>query len=1213
MQPQTNRRKLSTDTLFYLFIASFFAIALVSSYLAIGERVRNTTVNFQKQTTSAQAENAALSIGSYVDDRILFLQDLAKHPLLTSAVMATLDSKENLVDFLNSLLILGQNESIYLLNILGEPIYSPKNQPLNIDLENETWFEDILSGNKPWAILKHRKNEQWQFSIAVSVNYNGASEGVLLVHFAKDISTLFAKQELGASIKIKGDYLDYSSLQETIEYQKVGTQIAGQSQLTVEYYIDKQGLTSEVNDVIQSIFIGLSIAFLVVFMLLFWLGKKFFINPLKAVKQSEKELRDEQNRNRVLLKALEVSPVGVTVADATKTDMPIIYSNNAFLNITGYNEDEVLGKNHRILAGPKTNPATVQKIATALKNNENIKVEIQNYTKGGVPFWNEVAIAPVFDEQNNLTAFVGVENDISEKIRREQELSETARQLELVVDSTEVGIWDWRVQTGELSLNERWAEILGYTLDELQPITIDTVEHLIHPDDIQLSSHQLEKYCSKANDRYSCELRMKHKNGRWTWLLDASKVVEWDNDGNPVRIIGTHLDITEQKLSEESLVKAKNEAEQASIAKSEFLANMSHEIRTPMNGVIGMTNILIDSGLSQQQLDYANTVKNSADSLLTIINDILDFSKVESGKLELESVDFNMGQLIDEVGTALSMRAHEKHLELICPASPIIDQWFNADPSRIRQILVNLIGNACKFTEKGEIAVFYESNQITTNTSKIKIKVVDTGIGLDAEQQTRLFERFSQADGSTTRKYGGTGLGLSISRQLVELMGGEIGVDSQPGKGSTFWISLTLPHATPETITQPIEALQNKKILVIDPNETNLNLLGDILTSWKIEHELTPTAETGFEKLKAAATNKTPFDITIINQELPDMDAIEFATRCKHEPQLASNKLLVQTVSNQNFDKERFDKNSLHHLIAKPINQSQLFNKLLDLVQVKQQNTSIKPTTHKKTAQSFNGKVLLVEDNITNQAVARALLEQLGLKIDVAANGEEALAALDMIQYDLVFMDCQMPVMDGYEATRAIREERKFKELPIIAMTANAMAGDREKCLQAGMSDYISKPINAERLIQALNHWLPDDKKSTPNKEQGTYNTEDKQLVWDRASALKRLMMNDKLLVKVLEAYLQNSAELIENTQHAFRNQQWEELRQQAHNMKGMALNLSAPQLNDICKKLEIEAADENQEALEKMLPEFVTTANALSDEFEKYLSKYEHIVSQEN
>jgi len=1212
MQPQTNRRKLSTDTLFYLFIASFFAIALILSYVAIGERVRETTVNFQKQTTSAQAENAALSIGSYVDDRILFLQDLAKHPLLTSAVMATLDSKENLVDFLDSLLILGQNESIFLLNIVGEPIYSPNNQGLNLDLENEEWFEDILSGNKPWAILKHRKNDQWQLSIAVSVNYNGASEGVLLVHFAKDISTLFAKQELGTGIKIRGDYLDYSSLTDTIKYQKVGTQIAGKTQLTVEYYIDQQGLTSEVNDVIQSIFIGLSISFLVVFILLFWLGKKFFINPLKAVKQSEKELRDEQNRNRVLLKALEVSPVGVTVADATKSDMPIIYSNNAFLNITGYNEEDVLGQNHRILSGPKTNPATVQKIATALKNNEKIKVEIQNYTKDGKPFWNEVSIAPVFDNQNNLTAFVGVENDISEKIRREQALTETARQLELVVDSTEVGIWDWKVQTGELSLNERWAEILGYTLNELQPITIETVEHLIHPDDIQLSSHKLEKYCSNTNDRYSCELRMKHKNGQWTWLLDASKVVEWDNDGNPVRIIGTHLDITEQKLSEESLLKAKNEAEQASIAKSEFLANMSHEIRTPMNGVIGMTNILLDSGLNQQQLDYANTVKNSADSLLTIINDILDFSKVESGKLELEAVDFNMGQLLDEVGTALGTRAHEKNLELICPASSITDQWFNADPSRIRQVLVNLIGNACKFTEKGEVAVFYQSKQITTNTSKIVIKVVDTGIGLDAEQQTRLFERFSQADGSTTRKYGGTGLGLSISRQLVELMGGEIGVDSQLGKGSTFWISLTLPHATPELITLPTDALHNKRILVIEPNETNLNLLGDILTSWTIEHEQTSKAETGLERLKAAAVDKTPFDICIINQNLSDMDAIEFAARCKHEPLLADTKFLVQTVSNQTFDKSKYDKNGLHHLIAKPINQSQLFNKLLDLVQVKQQNTSVKPS-NKKAAHSFNGKVLLVEDNITNQAVARAVLEQLGLKIDVAANGEEALSALSLIKYDLVFMDCQMPVMDGYEASRAIRQNQKFKELPIIAMTANAMAGDREKCLQAGMSDYISKPINADRLIAALNHWLPNGQKFKSNEEQDGNELEDNQLVWDQDSALKRLMMNDKLLVKVLEAYLENSAELVESTQQSFRDQQWEELRQQAHNMKGMALNLSAPQLNDICKKLEIEAADQNQEALEKILPEFVTTANALSNEFEKYLSNNEPIVSQEN
>ncbi|WP_415903523.1 response regulator [Neptuniibacter sp. QD29_5] len=1078
MQLRKRGLKLSTDTLFYLFIASFFAIALTSSYIAIGERVRDITIDFQNRTTSAQAANAATSIGNYVDDRILFLQDLAKNPLLTSAVMATLDSEENLVDFLDSLLILGQHESVFLLNIIGEPIYRPSNQTLSLNLENEPWFEEILNGERPWVILKHRENEQWHFSIAVSVNYNGASEGVVLVRFDKDISTLFTTQAHAASIRIKGDYLDYSSLNNTLAYQKVDEQVAGQTQLNVEYYIDQQHLASEVNQVIQSIFIGLLLTFLVVFILLLWLGKKFFINPFKAVKESEKEL------------------------------------------------------------------------------------------------------------------------------------SETARQLELVVDSANVGIWDLNTQTGQLNLNERWAEIIGYTLDELQPMTIEIFNQLTHPDAPEISHHLLDRYSNSINDRHNFELRMKHKQGHWIWVLNTNKVVERDSNGKPTRIIGTHLDITDQKLSEESLLKAKNEAEQASVAKSEFLANMSHEIRTPMNGVIGMTNILLDSGLNQQQLDYANTVKNSADSLLTIINDILDFSKVESGKLELEAVDFNMGKLLEEVGSALATRAHEKNLELICPATSITNQWFNADPSRIRQILVNLIGNACKFTEKGEVAVFYESKQITSKNSKIVIKVVDTGIGIDAEQQTRLFERFSQADGSTTRKYGGTGLGLSISRQLVELMGGEIGVDSQLGKGSTFWISLTLPHAAPESVTQPFEELHNKKILVIDPNETNLNLLGDIFTSWKIEHELTSKAKTGLEKLKVAANNKTPFDITIINQELSDSDAIEFSACCKQDPALAASKLLIQTVSHKSFDKSKYDKNGLLHLITKPINQSQLFNKLLELIQVKQQDTSVKQTIDIKDPNSFNGKVLLVEDNITNQAVARALLEQLGLKIDVAANGEEALSALDMIKYDLVFMDCQMPVMDGYEASRAIRQDKMFKELPIIAMTANAMAGDREKCLQAGMSDYISKPINADRLIQALNHWLPNGKTSISNEEQSRHDIKYKQPVWDHDNALKRLMMNDKLLVKVLEAYLQNSAKLIENTQQAFRDQNWEELRQHAHNLKGMALNLSAPQLNGICKKIE-EASTNNHAELETLLPEFIKASEALCTEFETYISNKAHTTTK--
>ena len=1193
MKNDNHAPQLSTDSLFYIFIAVALIIALLSSYFLIGERIRQTTTGFQVKSSLVQAENAASAIGNYLDDRIQYLKDLARQPLLANAVMDTLDSRENLEDYLNSLLILGRKEPVYLLNILGETIHQANHlassptgdKSLFNNLEQATWFQDLINGNKQWVIQKYENDKQAYFSIAVPVKYNGGSEGVLLVRFSNEIRALFTTTGSASGIRIKGDYLQYSSLKDNIDYQKVDSRNAGLSELTIEYFNESEQLLSEVNQVVERVYIGIFASLLLAFFFLFLLGKKYFIDPFKVIEQSEKNLRAEQARNRELLKALDVSPVGVTVADCSQKDLPVIYANKAFLKITGYSAEEVVGHNHRFLVGEGTDPQTRAELSEALKAQKHINVEILNYTKDNKPFWNDVSISPVFDEQHNLTAFVGVQNDITDKIHREQKLAETARQLELVVDSTAVGIWDWQIQSGQVSFNERWAEITGHTLEELEPISIDTWMQLAHPDDLEQSGKLLKKHWDGEAERYECEARMKHKQGHWVWVLDTGKVVEWTEDGQPARMIGTHLDITERKQTEQQLREAKDIAEQASSAKSEFLANMSHEIRTPMNGVIGMTNLLLDTQLNKQQHEYTKTVKSSAESLLHIINDILDFSKVEAGKLELEHIDFDIGLLLDQVGSSLAFRIQEKQLELICPANPVLHQWFHADPGRIRQILTNLIGNACKFTEQGEVAVYYEIHEQSDTHSKVCIKVRDTGIGLSKAQKERLFERFSQADGSTTRKYGGTGLGLAISQQLVEIMGGEIGVESEPGKGSTFWFTLTLPHASQQQAFEPMADLRDQKILAIDDNATSLQLLDELLTNWKVNHSTTDSGKKGLALMQQALTANQPFNIIIVDQNMPGMDAAAFATEVKNDPALSQSRLVVLASNGKRGDARKCKSMGYSGYISKPIEQSILYNLLLEVSEIMPDSANMYSRENIRQLPQFNAKVLVVEDNATNQAVARGMLEKFGITIDLAGNGEEALHALEMIDYDLVFMDCQMPVMDGYEASRRIRDHLQLDLLPIVAMTANAMEGDREKCLQAGMNDHIPKPVDPDRLKQALDTWLSEAHKlnTTDSRKALEPATEadnasqpapaalqtDAASHWDREGFLTRLAGDEELAETILQIFLDDMPDKLQSLKKQLEAGNAVTAGEVAHAIKGSCANVGAEALRAQAKAME--------------------------------------------
>jgi len=805
-------------------------------------------------------------------------------------------------------------------------------------------------------------------------------------------------------------------------------------------------------------------------------------------------------------------------------------------------------------------------------------------------------------------AFNNMANNIEGLIASLGKSESKNKLLATIVEQSSEAIWTRDLAGIITSWNSGAATMFGYPPAE-------AMGHALKVGESTPEEEAARRQRLVAGEKFSYDARAITRSGA---VIDIQVAIAplLDDANRCIGSIAVARDVTQHKRSEEALRLAREAAEAASQAKSSFLARMSHEIRTPMNGVLGMTELLLETGLSSTQRKYAETVQRSGQNLLSIINDLLDFSKIEAGKLELENVDMDLRRTVEDVVDLLAERAHSKGLELACSIPPDLATQVRGDPLRLGQVLTNLVGNAIKFTEQGSVVIRATSVEESAKSVTMRFEVSDTGVGISPEAQSRIFDEFSQADGSTTRKHGGSGLGLAISKQLVEMMGGSVHVESALGAGSTFRFTARFEKQeaqSPEASrTTPVGMLTGVRALIVESTAINRGILNSQMSNWGMTNRVAATPEQAIELLAQAAARGAPYDIAIIDLGLPGMDALELARAIRARADIAKVRLVMLT--RRQVDIRNARDAGIDACLAKPVRQTVLYECLVNVMAGQAQETVAAPAVWEpvNTAPAgLRGNILLVEDNLINQQVALGILQMQGYNVTVVNNGREALDAHAQGAFDLILMDCHMPEMDGFEATREIRAREQTavgKRVPIVALTANAMAQDREECLNAGMDDHLSKPFSMQTLQDMLDRWMPQAaSRQSQAAELAAQATAKAAEVLDRQvlDQLGRVRTNGKpeLLARVISLYLAESPKLMQKLKQAAGAKDAPEIARSAHSLKSSSANVGAKVLSRYCEDIEATArradTEEARKILAKIETEHASVQSAFSAELE--------------